>query len=146
MKPWTPLDAQSEDSQPSSSESIFWSPGLVWAGLGWPELAWAGLGLGWRLGSPKWSPGSPWLLEMKIHNTAVLFRIDFLEGWLGLASAGLAWSGLAGASWSLEIDVLEALEARNGALGWPGLAWAGLSWLGLAWPSLVWPGMPQMEP
>ena len=76
------------------------------------------------------------MLEMKIHNTVVLFRIDFLEGWLGLASAGLAWSGLAGASWSLEIDVLDALEARNGALGWPGLAWASLGSPGLAWAGL----------
>ena len=45
-------------------------------------LAWAGLG------GSKWSPGSPWLLEMKIHITAVLFRIDFLEGW-----PGLGWPG-----------------------------------------------------
>ena len=51
------------------------------------------------------------MLEMKIHDTAVLFRIDFLEGWLELACSALAWSGLAGASWSLEIDVLDALVA-----------------------------------
>ena len=47
----------------------------------------------------------------------------FFEGWPGLASAGLAWPGLAGAPWNLEMDVREAVESRNGAVGRPGLAW-----------------------
>ena len=46
---------------------------------------------------------------MKIHIIAVLCRIDFLKGLLGLALAGVGWPGLAWAG-----------------LGWPELARAGL--------------------
>ena len=50
----------------------------------------------------------------------------FWGAW-ALANLSLAWSGLAGASWILELNVPDALEARNRASGLPGLAWAGLA-------------------
>ena len=48
MEPWTPLEAQSEDSHhncPLQNRFFEWAgpglgwPGLAWAGLGWPGLA-----------------------------------------------------------------------------------------------------------
>ena len=80
---------------------------------------------------------------MKIHIIAVLSRIDFLKGWLGLAWAGRGPGG----PWKLKvkIHIIAVLFRIDFLEGWPGLVWTVLggvkAWAGLRDPKWR-PGAP----